>query len=65
MLTIIMKRYNMSFRVTITLAILAFASATQTTFALESASIRYQKGYNDGCAEITVAGSHTSEYKMH
>jgi hypothetical protein len=58
----IMKRYNMSFRVTITLAILAFASATQTAFALESASIRYQEGYNDGCAGITVPGSHTSEY---
>jgi len=57
-----MKKYNMYFGITITLGILGFASATQTAFALESASTRYQKGYNDGCAGITVPGSHTSEY---
>ena len=62
MLTIRMKKYNMFFCITITLAILAFSSATQTAIALESASTRYQKGYNDGCAGITVPGSHTSEY---
>src|SRR5437764_735975 len=62
MLTIRMKKYNMFFSITITLAILAFSSATQTAFALESAPTRYQKGYNDGCAGITVPGSHTSEY---
>ncbi|MBV9178839.1 MAG: hypothetical protein JO297_17570 [Nitrososphaeraceae archaeon] len=37
-------------------------SATQISSALESASTRYQKGYDDGCAGITVPGSHTSEY---
>jgi hypothetical protein len=59
MLTIKMKKYNMSFDITITLAILAFASATQTAFALEPAPTRYQKGYNDGSAAITLPCSHT------
>jgi len=59
MLTIKMKKYNISFDITIRLVILAFASATQTAFALEPAPTRYQKGYNDGCAGITVPGSHT------
>jgi hypothetical protein len=62
MLTIRMKKYNMFFCITITMVILAFSSATQTSFELESASTRYQKGYNDACAGITVPGSHTSEY---
>jgi hypothetical protein len=60
-LTIKMKKYNRYFGITITLAILAFASATPA-FALESASTRYHKGYSDGCAGITVPGAHTSEY---
>jgi hypothetical protein len=52
------------FAVTTAALTIMFAAAfiSQTAMALEPESTRYQKGYNDGCAGITVPGSHTDAY---